>query len=807
MLTHDDVLAMDEATLRREVLVPLFRAMGHLDVTEYHGARELGKDIVMWDRDSLRGRVNWAVVVKTGPITGQASGPNSAAAVFTQIQQAFGSPFADPAKPGEQIVHQVLVVSSRPIRTEARVTFNSLLGSTPWSRSVAYLHGDELWAAIETYLGERTLLPMLAEIGRALNQVAGQQTIRAAIDGEHVQLVVGGGSSPAEPAKRAVFRFPPTEGGEVARRAFQRHFTAGEPAVIKGEYIAEFPLPEILRRLGVEGIASVALPARELPSRLFHIEVSSSETGDRVRFENVPFTAHGGTDEVVLASSQPHLPISLRLVFNRVNRSATGHIQSRSDARNVEQLLDMARLANIAASGGRLRVEDATTRQVLFAFAVTPTDVQAPPDGWMRFLERVQTIQRLTGVAISIPDREIALDEIRRVDFIAQALETGRIVRSVTSLTLTLTRAGVERVLDIARERQPAPILVVNRERHDVFGVSIEIGKVVRQVSGLGLTRAERDRLGEELQRGADAVKVIVSPVAGPGQEVDLFVDWLPAEEAQPLRERFGLSATATDEEHVATGEVANRARVAALLMQLHDELAANAGAWEACRDDPDASRFIRDNAFAFLLAVIADYRVDADVAWRLPWRLSAQLGHLDPSQISAITPTALESAVRAVPQAHRHPAEVAKYFIRAAAKVVSEYGGDAANVWAGRIIPDALLHFDAFPGIGQKKASMAVNILYRDLHRLQPDESGLRLLDVSYDMHVRRVFQRTGLVEHDSLQEVIGAARTLNPAYPGKLDLGAWHVGRTWCHPTDPDCAACRLRPACARVGGSSGI
>jgi endonuclease III len=112
-----------------------------------------------------------------------------------------------------------------------------------------------------------------------------------------------------------------------------------------------------------------------------------------------------------------------------------------------------------------------------------------------------------------------------------------------------------------------------------------------------------------------------------------------------------------------------------------------------------------------------------------------------------------------------------------------------------------ALLHLDAFPGIGQKKKSMAVNILYRHLHSLQPREDELRLIDVSYDMHVRCVFLRAGLADHDKLAEVIGAARTLNPSYPGKLDLGAWHVGRTWCHPTDPDCAACRLRPACARL------
>lgn len=47
MITCERLLDMDEARLRRDVLVPLFREMGFRDVFEYHGqAMEQGKDIV-----------------------------------------------------------------------------------------------------------------------------------------------------------------------------------------------------------------------------------------------------------------------------------------------------------------------------------------------------------------------------------------------------------------------------------------------------------------------------------------------------------------------------------------------------------------------------------------------------------------------------------------------------------------------------------------------------------------------------------------------------------------------------------------
>jgi endonuclease III len=105
---------------------------------------------------------------------------------------------------------------------------------------------------------------------------------------------------------------------------------------------------------------------------------------------------------------------------------------------------------------------------------------------------------------------------------------------------------------------------------------------------------------------------------------------------------------------------------------------------------------------------------------------------------------------------------------------------------------------FDEFPGIGQKKAAMAVEILERDLHVPLTDLSGS---DIAYDVHVRRVFMRTGLAVRDDVGHMVAVARTLYPQRPGALDNPAWDVGRRWCHRGSPDCASCPLLVACPRL------
>ena len=112
-------------------------------------------------------------------------------------------------------------------------------------------------------------------------------------------------------------------------------------------------------------------------------------------------------------------------------------------------------------------------------------------------------------------------------------------------------------------------------------------------------------------------------------------------------------------------------------------------------------------------------------------------------------------------------------------------------------------------PARVQVKASGGIRnlddlILARDLGKPLRDMSGS---DIAYDVHVRRVFLRTGLVERDDVNLMVAAARALNPDRPGALDLPAWDIGRRWCRPANPDCLACPLNHVCPRLIDKVGL
>ena len=209
------------------------------------------------------------------------------------------------------------------------------------------------------------------------------------------------------------------------------------------------------------------------------------------------------------------------------------------------------------------------------------------------------------------------------------------------------------------------------------------------------------------------------------------------------------------------------------------------------------ADELVRSSPEAFLLGVLFTQGIPAERAWAGPFLLRQRLGHLDLERL-ATEPEATAIAIAQAPALHRFVRTLPGWITSAAQRLVRDYGGSAANVWpAGAHVLQVTDRLLAFDGIGQKKAAMTVSILTRHFGvPLVGAEHG----GVAYDVHVRRVFLRAGLVEKDSPQAVQAAARTACPEAPGTLDLAAWLVGRTWCRPRDPACDACRLGATCPR-------
>lgn len=219
----------------------------------------------------------------------------------------------------------------------------------------------------------------------------------------------------------------------------------------------------------------------------------------------------------------------------------------------------------------------------------------------------------------------------------------------------------------------------------------------------------------------------------------------------------------------------------------------------EIVRFTPDAkaNQLVHEDGFAFLIAVISDMGIRAERAWELPFRLRERLGGLTPQQIAA-DPSAVRDAFQQPPKLHRFVNNVPSWISKAARIVLSDYHGDATALWTD--VPTAIelcQRLERFPGISQKKAAMTVVLLNQCLNFPLRELSGG---DVAVDVHLRRVFPRTGLTQDDKVDHIVAAARELNPEYPGALDMPAWDVGRRWCHRTSPECDTCPLSAVCPR-------
>lgn len=209
-----------------------------------------------------------------------------------------------------------------------------------------------------------------------------------------------------------------------------------------------------------------------------------------------------------------------------------------------------------------------------------------------------------------------------------------------------------------------------------------------------------------------------------------------------------------------------------------------------------DAEKLVKEDSNAFLFAVIFDQSIDAERAWEIPYELKNRMKHLNVKDIANMSLNEIETYFKNGKKLHRFWPTMARRLKKACVLLTEKYDGEAKNLWIdepdSRKLYNRLVEFD---GISQKKASMAVNILFRDLKIKIKDESGI---DVSYDEMVKRVFLRAGLVETLSMNNVIKAARNLHPEYPGELDHPAWHIGRTWCLSSNPKCSECYLGSVC---------
>lgn len=229
-------------------------------------------------------------------------------------------------------------------------------------------------------------------------------------------------------------------------------------------------------------------------------------------------------------------------------------------------------------------------------------------------------------------------------------------------------------------------------------------------------------------------------------------------------------------------------------MMQVTAYLLAFGSLLEGDKYQWDGITLAKKNPNGYLMAVVLDQGMKAEKVWAMPNKLPWDWTNME--KLAVLPIEQIEQDLKAV--GCRYWRNMARFIKHDARLLMDKYSGWAENIWNDT--PTSVQMYERFlefKGIGQKKGSMAVNILVRDCDVAVSDTLGI---DVSYDKHVRQVFLRSGIAKVDDKEHIIGIARRENPDYPGALDKPAWYIGRDWCFNQNPDCEHCPLGKVCSK-------
>lgn len=184
-----------------------------------------------------------------------------------------------------------------------------------------------------------------------------------------------------------------------------------------------------------------------------------------------------------------------------------------------------------------------------------------------------------------------------------------------------------------------------------------------------------------------------------------------------------------------------------------------------------------------FVLGCVMDSQIDYERAWHIPFIVADELKSKDFKKFAKKDEEWYLNLFNSK-KLHRFNDTMAKAFYSAVKRIEKVYSGDASNIWNDNPTSGELIcRFLEFDRVGIKIATMAANILTRDYGVKLKD---MYAIDISPDIHVKRLMYRLGFLEEKEnitfskigVSNVTYAARSINPKFPGLMDLIFWEVG-----------------------------
>ena len=160
---------------------------------------------------------------------------------------------------------------------------------------------------------------------------------------------------------------------------------------------------------------------------------------------------------------------------------------------------------------------------------------------------------------------------------------------------------------------------------------------------------------------------------------------------------------------------------------------------------EPEASKLVIDDPYAFAIAVSLDRGTKADLIWTIPYYIKTDLGHLDPSKIYQMSISDLESLFQRLPKKPRYVNAAPRTLQELTILVVEEFDQDAAQIWEGKTAGQVKRTFQSIYGVGEGIANMSV-LLIEAAYPIRFNDLERTRMDINPDVHTMRVLYRLGV-------------------------------------------------------------
>jgi endonuclease III len=215
------------------------------------------------------------------------------------------------------------------------------------------------------------------------------------------------------------------------------------------------------------------------------------------------------------------------------------------------------------------------------------------------------------------------------------------------------------------------------------------------------------------------------------------------------------------------------------------------------------SEKLLKINPFAFIVGCHFDRGRRTWQAWRAPYLIAQSedvgIKNMKPIFFVRMRESKLARILKENDLGSRllSHERAANYLKLLALHIHNKYGGQTKKIWEkAKNFKDLIKRIDDLPGFGVGLTNMTVKILIElgMIPQIPKTNNAKKDLQVKADIHVQRVFYRTGLAKLENEKAAMAAAKRHMPSFPMSLDNGGYQVGMYYCYKSDPSCNECPL-------------